>query len=749
MDREGSPIPIFSWRTSLSSFRQLNTSSNASTDLRPESEFTRDISDPVYPKDQPQGQTYADLDLFLEYTGGQFDAIDGAQTHQNVKQKASTESLNIGDSDEKRSDKLKSRHMSFAGDALARLELPSVNEDIETAILHRYQRPKESSKKHHEDPNQSVKVPEWPRHVEDHAPKAAKMKPISRSSSIASINDGPHSMASISSKPSLIYIKNTEGAAKKFALAIFNDDILWEFWDEATQITSLESLERNLRQLLLVLAKDLKAKAESVTGKRIARFVKSKAAYVSQYICGELAMNSQAQGVDRIADLISGKSNLKKAAFEEAEQSDDSDTNQDNIEPNVLDHLEEIVTQSQAFDAFRANVQRFIRSSQAKPPEDQKDLTSDLLSALPFFDLDNIPVCTEISTDENRLLESFKYLNRKGNSWFRNPPLEKGMKRVTWTCSCGVRMYDDYEELERGAAKKLQRDLRRLSRAEITRRRLQHHEILSNASAGARSLILGLVNFLSTSYRKFMTRAATGPSSLPSYELESQQQPPQAVPQRTTPTERLFLLLCIATGAGKSVSKAYQPTVHDLDSDREFFQMLRRYHTSIRHHWWSWISVWGLQNIYFVNFDLYERSLVDIRELHAVPDASIRTYKYEPTPYKPPIGSNFLMHHYRHPGHASAIKPCLGKVPKKVGTELTVCPIKGVSPGWGLHFEEGLSLKKILTWSCLAIISASILEGIFYCKFKHSVQDALAIGAFILSCFGIAVATLQAWLMIT
>lgn len=233
------------------------------------------------------------------------------------------------------------------------------------------------------------------------------------------------------------------------------------------------------------------------------------------------------------------------------------------------------------------------------------------------------------------------------------------------------------------------------------------------------------------------------------YEMESQQQPSQTSDSNSGRVQKLFLLLCVGSNTGKSATRAYQPTVHDVDSDRKLFKMLRYYHRSIRRRWWSWLSLWELQHIRFVHFDFYEKSLVDIKEVHAVPPPEFSTaYRYEPTPLKPPIGSNLLMHYLRCPEDASEAEPCLRKVPKKVNDELTVCPIKGVSPGWGLHFEEGWSWKKILTGLCFLFILASVLEAVLYWKFEHSVQDSMAIGTFILACFSLVVATLQAWLMI-
>lgn len=286
--------------------------------------------------------------------------------------------------------------------------------------------------------------------------------------------------------------------------------------------------------------------------------------------------------------------------------------------------------------------------------------------------------------------------------------------------------------------------MRRLPQQDNARQRLGHIRFFASTSALISSIIFGLGAFLSASFKGLARKR----SSLPSYEMESQQQPPQISPRQSASTEQLFLILCIGSGALKDITRAYQPTIQDVDSDRTFFQVLRHYHMSIRRRWWSRISIWELQHIRFVHFYMYEKSLVDIKELNAVPPQELsNSYRYERCDVKPPIGSNLLMHYVHFPHEASILAPCLRKVPKKLNGELTACPVKGVSPGWGLHFEEGWSWKKILTWSCLIFILASALEGILYWKFEHSVQDAMAIGTFILSCFGIAVATLQAWLM--
>ncbi len=106
---------------------------------------------------------------------------------------------------------------------------------------------------------------------------------------------------------------------------------------------------------------------------------------------------------------------------------------------------------------------------------------------------------------------------------------------------------------------------------------------------------------------------------------------------------------------------------------------------------------------------MYDKSLVDIKELNAIPPAELNTsYRYEPSKLKPPIGSNLLMHYFRCPEDAPSVMPCFRKMPKKMNQKLTVRPVRGVSPRWGLHFVEGWNWKKILTVSCFVFILARL-----------------------------------------
>ncbi|KUJ08314.1 uncharacterized protein LY89DRAFT_789126 [Mollisia scopiformis] len=429
-----------------------------------------------------------------------------------------------------------------------------------------------------------------------------------------------------------------------------------------------------------------------------------------------------------------GKGKSQQPLFEDSNGLDVEEENHGLMGP---DSFQAFVERSRAFQTFRMNVEKFVRPIPTQPAS-RLQKCKDILYAL-SEGLVN-PMCA-----------IFKYLGKYWNRLIKGPPVEEGFTRIMWTCSCGTTLYDDYDRTESSAAEEFHQLLQRQSRRKSAP--LNHHLVfrqlaqfigrLCNSIAAA---ILILPTYCFNLYRKVFHRTP----NLPTHELEAQQPPSQATSQRPAPPEQLYLLLCIDDGSRSSVIRAYQPAVHDIDSDNAFFNMLHRYHASTKKRWWSWLSMREIKDIYFVSFDLYERSIVDIKEINAMPTAEYNTaYRYESTNVKPPIGSRTLKHFLRYPEHASAeLAPCLQKVPKKLNDRLIPCPTQGVSPGWGLHFEDGWSWKKILTIICSLFLLASILEGALYSRLQHNVQDAMALGAFMLACFSIVIATLQAWLMI-
>jgi hypothetical protein len=311
--------------------------------------------------------------------------------------------------------------------------------------------------------------------------------------------------------------------------------------------------------------------------------------------------------------------------------------------------------------------------------------------------------------------------------------------------SCGNSLYDDYEEIEKGAAKRFERILRR----QCPRRRLEDAPASTRSRFIFMNLYYSVASTLSDLCRKLYTKYQSRNSELPTFESRQQVEPPSATADESLQTESLYLLLCLSDRRMVTTMRAYQPPVHNVDSDKGLFRLLKAYYSTAKRRWWSCLSFWDLQRIHFVHFEMYDKSLVDIRALDVIPPEELNTvYRYDRSPLKPPIGSNLLMHYFRHPEDASDITPCFQKIPKKRKEKLAVCPVKGNSPGWGLCFHEGWSWRKILTGSCCVFVLASVAVSVLYWRFEHNMQDAITLGTFILTCFGIGLSTLQVWLII-
>jgi len=216
------------------------------------------------------------------------------------------------------------------------------------------------------------------------------------------------------------------------------------------------------------------------------------------------------------------------------------------------------------------------------------------------------------------------------------------------------------------------------------------------------------------------------------------------------PIDRLlYLLLCMNDVVGTSTVGLQQPSVHDIESDRQLFELLRTNYNGRRKRWWSFLSLWELQEIRFAKFEMYDTSRVDIIELDTVPPLDLREkaeYICDCPDLKPLIGPNFLMHYFRCPQEASLKTPCFNKIPKKSRERLTACVVSGSSSGWGLYFAEGWNWKKIIFLIFFALILLAVAAAILCWKFEHSIQDAFAISSYVLGFFAAGIGTFQVWL---
>lgn len=87
------------------------------------------------------------------------------------------------------------------------------------------------------------------------------------------------------------------------------------------------------------------------------------------------------------------------------------------------------------------------------------------------------------------------------------------------------------------------------------------------------------------------------------------------------------------------------------------------------------------------------------------------------------------------------------RFPKKILRPLTCPSVNPLTPGWGIQFLTSWDFAKI--WFLLFIFFGlgSGLIGILWCVFKHSIQDAFAIAAYMVAFGTVSVGTVQALLV--
>jgi hypothetical protein len=307
-------------------------------------------------------------------------------------------------------------------------------------------------------------------------------------------------------------------------------------------------------------------------------------------------------------------------------------------------------------------------------------------------------------------------------------------------------LYDDYQELKPGAAKRMEDYLRRSSYKKCAGGSRNLTQRISKAGSS-------LKGFITSISKRVQTMKSGEPRELVSTELRYYSD------ARTTRTpahisgEVFYLLLCHNSGIGAEVLKLRQPDICDINNDHKLFSFLHEEYTTLRKRWWTWISLWILQSIKFVKFELHENELVDVKKLDEVPpptkDHEYRHGPPNPPELIPPLGSNLLMHLFKHPELAGTRRHCLKKVPRKLRSRLAVIDEEDDAIGWGLQFIEGWSKKRLMYMTALTFGVGSFVVMVVVSMLGHDIQNAAAIASFMLSFVTIGIATAQAALHMT
>ena len=200
-----------------------------------------------------------------------------------------------------------------------------------------------------------------------------------------------------------------------------------------------------------------------------------------------------------------------------------------------------------------------------------------------------------------------------------------------------------------------------------------------------------------------------------------------------------FLLLCLPFM--RWGTKLHQSEVCRVNSDRDFFALLRKqYHAARKRRGrvpglFSWLL--RPQSIEFVQLEVFASSdIASIQSKPALPAQALRDdYLYEPMPHEtlPPVGSNVLMHFFEHPDHAEVVPVLYRRVPKKLRARLAACPRAGSGVGWGMQLAEGPDPFLVFACGCAAFGVALAVAIVWITLRREDVQGAFAIAGFLLA----------------
>jgi hypothetical protein len=185
-----------------------------------------------------------------------------------------------------------------------------------------------------------------------------------------------------------------------------------------------------------------------------------------------------------------------------------------------------------------------------------------------------------------------------------------------------------------------------------------------------------------------------------------------------------------------------------LNSDKELFTILRAEYIAMRGKWTAALTFRTLTSIKFVQFELLENALIDIRKENDVPPLERvgLEYDYLPAPPQttPPVGTNYLMHIFRYPDHAGSKVVCFNRFPKKLRQRLTVSDETGIGVGWGLQFEEDWDQKKTWVVAFVVFVGGSLVFAISWMVRENNIQDAFAIANYVITATALSIGFAQA-----
>lgn len=334
----------------------------------------------------------------------------------------------------------------------------------------------------------------------------------------------------------------------------------------------------------------------------------------------------------------------------------------------------------------------------------------------------------------SKLSEGLALLQAKYGS---EPPVPSDHVRVRWTCSCGKQLYDDFVERRRGAARLLEAYLNRP----------QVHTPSSPSKSSTSSTLSSVFSSSSTASTLATPQSTSNSGSSSSWgQGDSSKYSPTRLRNNNPFSVRIgsypepqWLLTCANEGR-------YTPKIVHLDvntarirSDKDLAMALREHYSQVNRRWFRILKLRGLTTIDFVQFEVHRNRFADIRKCPDMPSPK-SGYDFEPADLVPPVGSQYLLHLFKHPEDYDGELVTYLRAPKRRSRlEFGV--------GWGINLVEGFLAARV--WMLVIgffVLGSIVFAAVWVCKRNGDVQGAFAVSGWIITLAALAVGWAQACL---
>lgn len=211
--------------------------------------------------------------------------------------------------------------------------------------------------------------------------------------------------------------------------------------------------------------------------------------------------------------------------------------------------------------------------------------------------------------------------------------------------------------------------------------------------------------------------------------------------QYQPPSELLWLLTCANEDRFATKLSHLEMSRQQIRSDKDFATLLRDHYFSLNRKWYRVMKLRGLTTINFVQFEVHHNRFTDIRKCPDMPSSEAIEYDYDRMAGDliPPVGSQYLLHLFKHPEDYDSELIAYLRSPKKSGR-------LDLGVGWGIHLVEGFLPERVWMLTMGFFSLASLVFGITWAAKKDDVQGAFGVAAWIVTLSALAIGYLQACL---